>query len=240
MVANIFHSSISYFQSDGGSEYNSSQFRSFFREHGIIHRFSCPYTSAQNGRAERKHRHVNNQIRCLLFQASMPYSFWVDASLFGVHLINITPLPTLNFTSPYEKMYDKSPDYSLLKVFGCLCFPYVAHSFAHKFLPRSKACLFLDISPQHKEFKCLDPSTNRIILSRHVNFQESSYLYSSIFPANPSPLIVPSSQTTPPIFSPVQFPDMRASPINNFDFISTSDTTSSPSFIPTKSTTSFS
>jgi hypothetical protein len=33
---------------------------------------SCPYTSQQNGKAERTIRTTNNVIRTLLFQASMP------------------------------------------------------------------------------------------------------------------------------------------------------------------------
>jgi hypothetical protein len=33
---------------------------------------SCPYTSQQNGKAERILRTTNNVIRTLLFQASMP------------------------------------------------------------------------------------------------------------------------------------------------------------------------
>lgn len=153
----------------------------------------------------RKHRHVNNQIHCLLFQASMSYSFWADASLFGVHLINITPLIILNFMSPYENCMVNHLITFCLRFWGVYVF------------------LML------QGFKCLDPSTNKIILFRHVNFQESFFPYSSMFPVNPSPLTIPSSQTTPPIFSPVQFPNMCVSPITNFDFISMSDPTSSPS-----------
>lgn len=31
--------------------------------------------------------------------------------------------------------HDLTHDYYFLKGFGCLCFPYLKHSFAHKFLP---------------------------------------------------------------------------------------------------------
>lgn len=104
MVQNVFHALISYFQS-GGKEFDNNAFKSFFQQFVIIHRLSCPHTSPQNGRAERKHKHVANVLRCLLFQASMPFSFWADASLFVVLLINITPLPSLNYQSPFELLY---------------------------------------------------------------------------------------------------------------------------------------
>lgn len=126
-----------------------------------------------------------------------------------------------------KNFYRKSPDYNLIKVFGCLCCPYVAHFFAHKFLSWSKAC-FLSVSPQNKEFKYLDPSTNRIILSRHVHFKDFFFPYNLMFPAKTRTFAVSSSQTTSPIFSPIHLLDKCASPTTNFDFISRSDITYSP------------
>jgi len=45
MVENQFSLIIKQVQSDGGGEYNSLQFQSFFTKYGIIHRKSCPNTS---------------------------------------------------------------------------------------------------------------------------------------------------------------------------------------------------
>jgi histone deacetylase 1/2 len=56
LVENQFDAQIKCLQSDNGGEYRS--FMTFLQQSGILHRFSCPYTSAQNGRVERKHRHV--------------------------------------------------------------------------------------------------------------------------------------------------------------------------------------
>lgn len=43
-------------QSDWGGEYKS--FENFLSQNGILFRHSCPYTHEQNGKAERKHRHI--------------------------------------------------------------------------------------------------------------------------------------------------------------------------------------
>jgi hypothetical protein len=40
---------------------------------------SCPYTSSQNGKAERMIRTTNDTIRTLLLQAHLPARFWAEA-----------------------------------------------------------------------------------------------------------------------------------------------------------------
>lgn len=66
-------------QCDNGREFDNSSSRTFFLTHGIQLRMSCPYTSPQNGRAERIICTINNVARSLLFQASMPAPYWVEA-----------------------------------------------------------------------------------------------------------------------------------------------------------------
>ncbi|GJR13545.1 putative reverse transcriptase domain-containing protein [Tanacetum coccineum] len=44
----------------------------FCKENGILHQISCPYTPQQNGIAERKHRHLLNVDRALMFQERIP------------------------------------------------------------------------------------------------------------------------------------------------------------------------
>jgi hypothetical protein len=45
----------------------------------------------------------------------------------------------------------------------------------HKLAPRSTACVFLGYPPSHKGYRCLDLSTRRIIISRHVIFGETAF-----------------------------------------------------------------
>jgi hypothetical protein len=60
-----FKREIKTIQCDNGGELN-----------GISFCLSCPYTSSQNGKAERKIRSINNIIHTLLIHASLPPSFW--------------------------------------------------------------------------------------------------------------------------------------------------------------------
>ena len=61
-------------QTDWGGEYE--RLNSFFRQLGISHRVSCPHTHQQNGRAERKHRHIIETARTLLISSFVPTHFW--------------------------------------------------------------------------------------------------------------------------------------------------------------------
>ncbi|XP_076887893.1 uncharacterized protein LOC143538168 [Bidens hawaiensis] len=70
-----FDRTIKIIRSDKGPEFVNSQFQKNFRDKGIIHHTSCTYTSQQNGAVERKHRHLLNVTRSLLFQGNVPLTF---------------------------------------------------------------------------------------------------------------------------------------------------------------------
>jgi hypothetical protein len=50
---------------------------------------------------------------------------------------------------------------------------------SHKLAPRSSACVFLVFSPHHKGYGCMDLATQRVLISRHVVFDESYFPFSS-------------------------------------------------------------
>ncbi|KAJ9539540.1 hypothetical protein OSB04_032273 [Centaurea solstitialis] len=101
-VVNQFKTDIQSFQCDNGREFNNANLLTLFQKHGIKIRFSCPYMSQQNGKAERAIRTINNVMRTLLFQASLPPTFWAEALNMTVHILNLLPTTTLSFQSPCE------------------------------------------------------------------------------------------------------------------------------------------
>ena len=62
-----------------------------------------------------------------------------------------------------------------LRVFGCQCYPNFSATIANKLSPRSTLCVFLGYSSEHKGYRCLDMSSNRVIISRYVTFDENSF-----------------------------------------------------------------
>lgn len=159
-VCNQFSRSIKVFQSDGGTEFVNSRVRDFFSVHGILHRLSCPYTPQQNGRAERKHRHISETGLSMLFHAHAPASLWFDAFATAVYAINRLPSAVLSNKSPFELLYGSAPNYANFKPFGCRVFPFLRDYADHKLAPRSRPCIFIGYSSLHKGYRCLDPDSS--------------------------------------------------------------------------------
>ncbi|GJV19273.1 retrovirus-related pol polyprotein from transposon TNT 1-94 [Tanacetum coccineum] len=163
---------IKVFQSDGGTEFVNHTVRKIFEDNGTLHRLSCPYTPQQNGRAERKHRHLVETGLAMLFHAHVPASYWVDAFSSATYIINRLPTKLLGNHSPFELLYSRLPNYTNFRAFGCLVYPYLRDYSAHKLAPRSIPCVFIGYNPQYKGYKCLDPDSSRIYITRHARFDE--------------------------------------------------------------------
>jgi hypothetical protein len=174
-VSTQFRCLVHALQCDNGREFDNNASRSFFLTHGVQLRLSCPYTSAQNGRAERMIRTTTNMIRCLLFQASLPATYWAEALHTATHLLNRLPSKAVSHPTPHFALYSTAPSYDHLRVFGCACYPNISATAPNKLSPRSTRCLFLGYSPDHKGYQCLDLTSHRIIISRHVVFDKDVF-----------------------------------------------------------------
>jgi hypothetical protein len=107
-----------------GGEYHRLH-NQFFTSLSIAHRVSCPHTHQQNGSAKRKHRHIVETGLALLAHAGMPLKFWDEAFLTAMYLINHLPTRVLDDLSPMEQLFKSLPNYSMLKIFGCACWPHL-------------------------------------------------------------------------------------------------------------------
>ena len=74
-VTNQFHTQVQVIRSDNGSEFADQHAVAFYRRKGIIHQTSCVDTPQQNGVVERKHKHLLEIARALLFQSKIPIRF---------------------------------------------------------------------------------------------------------------------------------------------------------------------
>jgi hypothetical protein len=89
-----------------------------------------------------------------------------------VYLYNRQPSCPLQLLTPYETLFLQPPNYSHLCTFVCLYFPNLSATSSNKLLPRSTACIFIGYPQEHKGYRCLDLSSNKVMTSRHVLFDE--------------------------------------------------------------------
>jgi hypothetical protein len=154
---------------------DNSSTQTFLLSKGAQLRMSCPYTSSQNGKAEHIIRTINNVIRTLLIQASLLRRYWAEGLHTTVYLLNHLPTKTISAAYPHVALFASSSSYGHLHIFGCACYPNITATAPHKLAPRSTQCVFLGYSGDHKGYQCLDLSTNRLIVSRHVVFDEDCF-----------------------------------------------------------------
>ncbi|XP_070010765.1 uncharacterized protein [Nicotiana sylvestris] len=243
MVKTHFNLLVQTIRSDNAFELGSSaKASSFFAEFGILHQTTIPQTPQQNGVVERKHMHLLETSRALLFQSKLPIKYWGDCVLTSTYLINRFPSTVLQNLSPYHKLHGHPPTYAHLRTFGCLCFATIPKVKRDKLQPKPSPSLFVGYPLGKKGYKLLDLANHSIFYSRDVVFHEHIFPYHSSsppsgFPAISDPFVdSQASSYSPPSFAPPHSPIHSSHLLiqsSHYSLNQSSSHPSSPPLIPT-------
>ncbi|PLW04690.1 hypothetical protein PCANC_28925, partial [Puccinia coronata f. sp. avenae] len=174
-VQNLHNSKIKNVVTDGGGEFCSKEFDSFYQSQGIVHHVTAPYTPQQNSIAERGNRTTSEKARALLKQASLPTSLWGKAVITAVFYENITPMKRIKWKTPYELWFDRKFDLTRLKTFGCLAYVNIPKDKRNgKFGDTAKRGILLGYRQGIRNWRILLPG-NRVEFSHDVIFDETVF-----------------------------------------------------------------
>lgn len=159
--------------------FSSRAWVEFYHQHGITHESSAPYSSAQNGLAERAIQTTIDDVRTLLHDSELGHSYWAEATSYSIDTRNLIPSRRHPGKIPMELFTGKRQSVAHVRVFGSKCWAKVPTihgaqvTRGSKLDPRSVECRLLGYASGAGNYKVQDVATRRIYVSRDVVFDES-------------------------------------------------------------------
>ena len=162
-------------RTDNGGEYTSTEFITYLKNEGIRHELTVPKTPEQNGVAERMNRTVVETVRSMLSEAKLPHKFWAEAVSTAVYLRNRSPTNAVDGMTPSELLTGVKPNVKHLKVFGCEAYAHIPKDERRKLDSKARKCIFMGYGTETKGYRLYDVNRARVIHSRDVLFDESTF-----------------------------------------------------------------
>ena len=162
---------------DGGGEFDNGDMKAFCQRRGIASRTTIPYTSNQNGLAERRIGIILSDVRTLLIDSGLSPGNWDFAAAHAVYIRN--RIPGIDGLSPHFKVFGKTPRLDHLRPFGCAAYIWIpdVHRTQKKLNPRSVKTIFMGFEAGTSNVQVYDPVSRTHFRSRDVRFLED------VFPA---------------------------------------------------------
>ena len=95
----------------------------------------------------------------------MPEYYWAKAVHAAIYIMNRTPITAIHGMTPEEKFTGKKPDLSIAYV-------HIPNELRSKLDPKAEKCVFIGYSLEQKGYRCYNPVTRQIRVSRDVVFVE--------------------------------------------------------------------
>nr|KAJ0186990.1 hypothetical protein LSAT_V11C900458530 [Lactuca sativa] len=152
----------------------------YFESTGIMHQTTAPYTSQQNGVAERKNRTLKEMVNSMLSYSSLSEGFWGEVMLASCYIFKKTPNKRSKNT-PYELCCKNVPNLNYLKVWSCRAVVRLIKPKRKTLGERGIDCIFIGYAEHSTAYKfyVLESnefvSVNTVIESRDAIFDEERF-----------------------------------------------------------------
>ncbi|CAA0841743.1 Unknown protein [Striga hermonthica] len=155
----------------------------------VERRFDC---QVKRLRSDNGKEFLENELQDFFGQKGIVH----DTSLLAdVYVINRTPSSLLNWESLFEKLYNKKPGYTMLKIFGYLAYAADTRPSKSKLDPRGIRSMFVGYEIGKKGYKLFDTQEYRVFTARDLILFETTFPYHNqvldLHDKNTLPLAVP-------------------------------------------------
>jgi hypothetical protein len=161
-------------RSDNGGEWCCQEAEDWQAQEGFKWQKTVPGISAQNGRAERAIRPVQEKKRAMLIGRNCRRELWPYAITAAAHIMILTPSTTK--TIPHEAFYGTTAHKLVqeLRVFGCLAWVHVQRKGQQgKYGARASPAIMIGYDDEHKAWKFCNPDQpSSIRWSNSATFHE--------------------------------------------------------------------
>ena len=171
-------------------------FHCYCKLHGIARQSTAWYSPHQNGLAERKNRTLLEGIRSIVKGTQIPKSLWDEIARTVNYLQNRSPTKALKLLTPEEAFTRIKPHLAHLRIIGCTAYCHIPDEKRRKFDTKAISSILIGYDEQSKAYRCHDPVTRKIIVSRSVRFDETT-------------LAFPHSEITEPLIDNFIFPEYQ-------------------------------
>ena len=177
-------------RSDNGTELKK-EFDSWTKKYGTRVEYTTPYSSFQNGVAERGIQAIEAGCRTLLAGAKLPPLFWDEAAITFAYIRNrsttvLRPVPLetraqaiqKDFITPEELFTGIRPSLDHMKIWGCKCFAYVdpksipAGQRRDKLVDRGRIAIFVGYGKSSRQWRVYAPDRQAVVVASSVRFSE--------------------------------------------------------------------
>ena len=175
LLKNTFDRKVKMFRTDRGTEYLSEEVQKYLRLEGIRFQCTVAYSPEQNGISERKNRTLVEACRTMLTESGMSREYWDEAIMNANYTLNRV-LSKNDHKTPYEKFFDKKPNFSNFKEFGCSAYVMIPQQKRKKLDHKAEKLAFVGYDGWSKAYRLANVNQRKIIVSRDVIFLEEKYM----------------------------------------------------------------
>jgi hypothetical protein len=110
---------------------------------------------------------------CMLYAKSLPQRLWAEALNCATYIQNKSPHRYVKDKTPYEAWSSLKSEVTHFHIFGSRAWAWIPSKKRKALDPQSTECIFLGYPDGVKGYQLIDLSSDRIIIERSVQFEES-------------------------------------------------------------------